>query len=139
MNGWRLGNFGKKLRTFLKPLGNRAGSLRLFFPTLCVLGLGFFIKNDSSILVSSVNSYHPSCKWIYEEHQGGYEPVANNGRRDLAEFVCPSMFRDISDYVYQWPYEHFGEHRVWVADPELAAQNLPPVGTIVVGEVEDEF
>lgn len=75
-------------------------------------------------------AYHPSCVWTYEREQGGYAPVANDGRHDLAEFICPSMFRDMSDYVYAWPYDHFGEHDVWVGDPALAAQNLPPVCTI---------
>ena len=72
-------------------------------------------------------NYDPQCKWTYDEATGGYPPVANDGRRDLANYVCPSMFRDMSDYVYSWPYAHFSEHDVWVADPLLASQNLPPV------------
>ena len=37
----------------------------------------------------------------------GYPLVAKGGGE--GRFVCPSMFRDLCDYVYDWPFEHFRE------------------------------
>ena len=73
------------------------------------------------------STYDKRCQWTYNETGGGYAPVANEGRRHLAEYVCAATFRDMSDYVYSWPYKRFSEYDVWVADVELAAKNLPPV------------
>jgi hypothetical protein len=69
-------------------------------------------------------SYAGSCKWEYKE-PGGYPSVAFTG--ELGDYVCPTMFRDLSDYVYGWPYKHFGED-VQVMDSSRIADNLPPVG-----------
>ena len=71
--------------------------------------------------------YDPECRWTYEEKEGGYPPVANDGRKDIAKYICPSTFRDMADYVYAWPYDRFGESQVYVPDKELALRNLPPV------------
>lgn len=97
----------------------------IFLTLICIHSL---VLVQYVSLPLNVKTYHPSCKWTStSEKHGGYAPVANHERKDLADFVCPSMFRDLSDYVYQWPYAHFGEREVWTADPPLAAQNLPPV------------
>ena len=74
-------------------------------------------------------TYDSECTWIYDESLGGYPPVANDGRTDLATYICPSTFRDLSDYVYSWPYSRFAENKIWVADHDLAVRNLPPVRT----------
>jgi len=47
-------------------------------------------------------TYDDRCKWSYDEADGGYAPVANEGRRHLAGYVCAAMFRDMSDYVYSF-------------------------------------
>lgn len=79
-------------------------------------------RPDSLLLTSWVQNeyqsktYDPECKWAYEEMEGGYPPVANDGRKDLATYICPSTFRDMADYVYAWPYERFGESQVYIPD-----------------------
>ena len=115
-------------KAILKHIGVGVAML-LLCRIILVVARGTVEPSDHELHVhmSQDKKYHPSCKWVYNETKGGYPPIANNGREDLVEYVCPSMFRDMSDYVYQWPYEHFGEHDVWVADPALAAENLPPV------------
>ena len=37
----------------------------------------------------------------------GYPGVAKRGGE--GQLLCPSMFRDMCDYVYDWPYDHFNE------------------------------
>jgi len=81
--------------------------------------------------VEPQTTYDKQCQWTYNEATGGYAPVANEGRRHLAGYICAAVFRDMSDYVYSWPYHRFSEYDVWVADLELAARNLPPVSKIL--------
>mmetsp|Transcript_48498 Transcript_48498/g.97573 ORF Transcript_48498/g.97573 Transcript_48498/m.97573 type:complete len:596 (+) Transcript_48498:53-1840(+) len=65
-----------------------------------------------------------TCKVAFDESGGGYPTPSFSG--PLADFVCPSMFRDLSDYVWKWPFSHFKES-VSTADPGLAAKCLPSV------------
>jgi hypothetical protein len=98
------------------------------------MGLGFskggMLAGQQQVPNNFVNkTYDPECKWSYDEKLGGYPPVANDGKKDLGAYICPSTFRDLSDFVYSWPYDRFGEDKVWVADQELAVRNLPPVSS----------
>jgi hypothetical protein len=47
------------------------------------------------------------CRVPYVEPYG-YPGVAKEGDQGL--LLCPSMFRDMADYVFGWPFEHFGEN-----------------------------
>jgi hypothetical protein len=67
------------------------------------------------------------CKVAYDEGGGGYPTVSFSGA--LGDYVCPSMFRDMCDYVWKWPFTHFKEAATTV-DPPLAAKCLPPVPVI---------
>lgn len=83
--------------------------------------------------------YPEQCKWEYDESKGGYPAVALMGQGGegegssmaIREYVCPSMFRDLSDYVYGWPYAHFKENIV-VYDANAVADHLPPVSKYLV-------
>lgn len=66
------------------------------------------------------------CKWSYGEE--GYAPPAFSGA--LSNFLCPSMFRDLADYVWKWPFSHFGENLVKPATADIASKCLPPVPII---------
>lgn len=64
------------------------------------------------------------CIWNFNATKGGYPAVAFEGER--GGYVCPSMFRDLSDYAVSWPFEHFHEDvRTW--DPDRVSAVLPPV------------
>ena len=67
-----------------------------------------------------------NCRWAYDE-QKGYPTMAFSGA--LADYVCPSMFRDLADYVFQWPFSHFKE-KVSTAPHDVAASCLPPVPVV---------
>ena len=67
------------------------------------------------------------CRWPYNEAGGGYPTPAFSGA--LGDFLCPSMFRDLSDYVFKWPFSHFKE-KVATAPHREAAKCLPPVPII---------
>lgn len=69
-------------------------------------------------------SYPEDCRWTFEKEKGGYPLVAFEG--DMGAYVCPSTLRDLSDYVFGWPYSHFGEN-VHVMDNNQVPQHLPPV------------
>lgn len=46
-------------------------------------------------------------------------------------FICPSTYRDLADWVFAWPFKHFNEHP-WVAPKPLAARcmaNMPVIYT----------
>ena len=45
--------------------------------------------------------------------------------------MCPSMFRDLADYVFKWPFSHFKE-RVSLAAQDVAARCLSPVPVVYV-------
>jgi hypothetical protein len=47
------------------------------------------------------------CRVPYVEPYG-YPGVAKE--RGQGQLLCPSMFRDMADYVFDWPFEHFGEN-----------------------------
>lgn len=74
--------------------------------------------------VLAPKSYPDDCRWTFEKEKGGYPLVAFEG--DMGAYVCPSTFRDLSDYVFGWPYSHFGEN-VHVMDNNQVPQHLPPV------------
>jgi hypothetical protein len=98
------------------------------------------LTGQQQVLNNYVNkTYDPECKWLYDEDLGGYPPVANDGRKDVSTYICPSTFRDLSDFVYSWPYDRFGEANVWVADQELAVKNLPPVSAFHGGRKNEQF
>lgn len=64
------------------------------------------------------------CIWNFNANNGGYPTVDFQGKR--GDYVCPSMFRDLSDYVVSWPFDHFHENvRTW--NPETVTTILPPV------------
>lgn len=76
------------------------------------------------------------CRSKYDL-QRGYPTEAFSG--NLADFLCPSMFRDLSDYVFKWPFSHFGE-KLSVAPPDVAAKCLPPVPIVYVhGSSQDQL
>jgi hypothetical protein len=94
-------------------------------------GGGGFAAPPSTALSSSTrderrDACKRSCRWAYDE-QKGYPTTAFSGA--LADYVCPSMFRDLADYVFQWPFSHFKE-KVTTAPPDVAASCLPPVPII---------
>lgn len=45
------------------------------------------------------------------------------------DFVCPSSFRDLADWVFAWPFGHFQE-QVWVAPTSTATKCLTAVPII---------
>eukprot|EP00820_Chromera_velia_P012813 Cvel_23510.t1-p1 / transcript=Cvel_23510.t1 / gene=Cvel_23510 / organism=Chromera_velia_CCMP2878 / gene_product=hypothetical protein / transcript_product=hypothetical protein / location=Cvel_scaffold2431:656-1696(-) / protein_length=347 / sequence_SO=supercontig / SO=protein_coding / is_pseudo=false len=47
------------------------------------------------------------CRWAFDGPDGP-EGVAFRGP-PLNQYVCPSMFRDLSDWVFTFPFNHFGE------------------------------
>ena len=55
---------------------------------------------------------------------GGFPPVAFPPPHD--DYLCPSNFRDASDWVFAWPWSHFGED-AWVASGSAAARCLGDV------------
>ena len=57
----------------------------------------------------------------------GYPGVAFKGV--LGSFVCPSMFRDLSDYVWSFPFSHFKESTT-LAPREVASICLPRIPLI---------
>jgi hypothetical protein len=81
-------------------------------------------SNDVDISGSPVCRNH--CKVRYDDLLG-YPTSAFSG--PLAKFLCPSMFRDLADYVFKWPFSHFKEASSTVA-PEIAAKCLPEVPII---------
>ena len=58
----------------------------------------------------------------------GYPGVAFTGA--LESFVCPSMFRDLADFVWSFPFDHFKESDIRVAARDVAARCLPPIPVI---------
>ena len=56
----------------------------------------------------------------------GYYPAAVEA---FAGFVCPSAFRDASDWVFAWPWQHFSE-KAWVAPTKTAASCLPQIPVV---------
>jgi hypothetical protein len=60
---------------------------------------------------------HTTCRWAYASGGGGPPGVAFVGA-PLNQYVCPTMFRDLADWVYSFPYKHFGEK---VTTPTLDA------------------
>jgi hypothetical protein len=76
-----------------------------------------------------------NCRWPYDEAKG-YPTTAFSGA--LADYVCPSMFRDLADYVFKWPFSHFKE-KVATTSPNVAASCLPPVPIIYchAGSISD--
>jgi hypothetical protein len=58
----------------------------------------------------------------------GYPGVAFTGA--LEAFVCPSMFRDLADFVWSFPFGWFNESDIRVAARDVAARCLPPVPII---------
>lgn len=81
-------------------------------------------KPEKPSLPPTSKEYASECKWSFSRDEGGYPLVAFDG--ELGDFVCPSMFRDLSDYVFGWPFSHFGED-VFVLDRSRIRGNLPPV------------
>lgn len=81
-------------------------------------------KPEKASLPPTSKEYASECKWSFSRDEGGYPLVAFDG--ELGDFVCPSMFRDLSDYVFGWPFSHFGED-VFVLDRSRIRGNLPPV------------
>ena len=43
--------------------------------------------------------------------------------------ICPSAFRDAADWVFAWPFEHFGE-RAWVAPAQVVSACLAKIPVI---------
>lgn len=105
-------------------------SLGTVFAYWAPFRVGETLAKDGVLQTFEQKMYDEQCQWTYNEDEGGYPPVANEGRHHLAQYVCAATFRDLSDYVYSWPYHRFSEYDVWVADVELAANNLPPVGEL---------
>ncbi|CAH1777421.1 unnamed protein product [Owenia fusiformis] len=54
----------------------------------------------------------------------GYPPVANS--RLYRDYLCPTMFRDMADYVYAWPYRHFDEN-INTPNVRKVLDCLPPI------------
>ena len=69
-----------------------------------------------------------NCRWPYSQ-ANGYPTTAFHGA--LSDYLCPSMFRDLSDWVFKWPFSHFKE-KVKTADQDVAAACLPPVPIVYV-------
>ncbi|GMH76113.1 hypothetical protein TrST_g9453 [Triparma strigata] len=69
---------------------------------------------------------------LFSPTTGGFPPVAFSSSPLIASFVCASTFRDMCDYVYSWPFEHYSE-KVWSErgiDNAGIAKCLPPVPII---------
>ena len=49
----------------------------------------------------------------------------------LSDYLCPSLFRDLCDHVFAWPFVHFGE-RVSAAPDALVPRCLARVPLIYV-------
>jgi hypothetical protein len=92
-------------------------------------GVTITVKLPSFIQVPAnqstvTKSYPPECQWTFNKDGGGYPLVAF--KNSLADYICPSAFRDMSDYVFGWPFSHFGEE-VYVLDKKKVPPHLPPV------------
>ena len=104
----------------------------LYHPVL-ILALLAMVCNLPFRTESTSGRDDTNCKWIFQSAGRGYPSVAVP--EAFADYVCPSMFRDMSDYVFSWPYNHFSEN-VSIQSPDSMTELLPPVcmlNLLVVG------
>ena len=69
----------------------------------------------------------PNCRNRFAP-KVGYSRVAFDGF--IGELVCPSMFRDLTDYVINWPFAHFEEDVYFAKSLSAAKKCLAPVPLI---------
>ena len=69
----------------------------------------------------------PNCRNRFVPNVG-YPRVAFDGF--IGELVCPSMFRDLTDYVLTWPFAHFEEDVYFAESLSTAKKCLAPVPLI---------
>lgn len=78
------------------------------------------------------------CRILFNrDNDTGYPPVAFRGRK--ADFVSPSMFRDMADYVISWPWAHFDEsvNQLPLSDLDHCLPAVPVVYWQPSGSPED--
>jgi len=56
-------------------------------------------QGETTLAAVAPKSCQQACKWSYMEDSGGYPTPAFSG--PLGNYLCPSMFRDLSDYVFK--------------------------------------
>ncbi|CAH1783524.1 unnamed protein product [Owenia fusiformis] len=91
----------------------------------CIILFMLAIRNTSNDVQVDTRSQkcQKLCTVKYDIAKG-YPPVANSGL--YGDYLCPTMFRDMSDYVFGWPFSHFHEV-VNVPDLSEVLDCLPPV------------
>ncbi|CAH1777437.1 unnamed protein product [Owenia fusiformis] len=64
------------------------------------------VKKQPDLKLDKDNRCRQLCTGKYDTAKG-YPSIANSGL--YRDYLCPTMFRDMADYVYAWPYRHFDE------------------------------